>query len=202
MDRLGKERIIRDLGIEEYAPKGESIKHLKGAKPLSDDEKKVLDALEKYDRRHATSFWAGMFTYGASMSAGVPMRETLRALKGLKRRGLIFTKRDRRTRRILWSVRKYPGGHAPRPGLSMGTPGRGLPYDEQKLTDEFEQAAGGPGKAFRLLDLYRRATEIHAGPYVFPPKDLRKRQIESFRKMAKREGYSEKAVCLLLKLQF
>lgn len=70
--------------------------------------------------------------------------------------------------------------------------------NEAELTAEYERACGGPDKAFRLLRLYQSCTEPSDYDRVFRKAPSAK---EKFKQRAKQEGWSQKAINLLLKLQ-
>jgi hypothetical protein len=70
--------------------------------------------------------------------------------------------------------------------------------NEQELTTEYEQACGGPDRAFRLLNLYRSCTEPSDYDRVFRKAPSAR---EKFIKRATQEGWSKKAINLLLRLQ-
>lgn len=70
--------------------------------------------------------------------------------------------------------------------------------DEAEVTAEYEQACGGPDRAFRLLNLYRSCTEPSAYDKVFNKAPSAR---EKFVKRATAEGWSKKCINLLLKLQ-
>ena len=64
--------------------------------------------------------------------------------------------------------------------------------DERSIHEEFENMVGGPNRAFRMVDIYRRAEQSASGNRFtirkMPSVD------EIFRDMARREGYSDKVI--------
>lgn len=69
--------------------------------------------------------------------------------------------------------------------------------NEAELTAEYEHACGGVDLAFRLLNLYRSVSEPSAYDKLYGAPSKR----EKFIKRATQEGWSKKAINLLLKLQ-
>ena len=70
--------------------------------------------------------------------------------------------------------------------------------DEQEQTDNLEDACGGPDKTFRLLRILERATQArkrnHLDYYALST-------VDGFRQVATREGYSKRAINLMLNYQ-
>lgn len=70
--------------------------------------------------------------------------------------------------------------------------------DEAALTAQYEDECGGPDRAFRLLRLFQSCTEPSAYDKLYHKAPSAR---EKFVKRATAEGWSKKAINLLLELQ-
>ena len=72
--------------------------------------------------------------------------------------------------------------------------------DEQDLTDELERVCGGAERTFRLLGIYRRASDACSGNH-FQIRGKLPDQTEIFTKAAKRDGYTDEQIRAFLSYQ-
>lgn len=67
--------------------------------------------------------------------------------------------------------------------------------DEQARHEDFEQQVGGPGRAFRLLEIYKRARS-REWPDRYP-----ETKEQAFIRLATLQGFSREECLMLLRLQ-
>lgn len=73
--------------------------------------------------------------------------------------------------------------------------------DEQSRHEEFEDACGGPDRAFRLMRIWEDCANPVGGTFPLSPSEKAKKRLEIFARRANGERYTAKQISLFLNLQ-